>query len=261
MYRKKMYFCALNKKIPFNMKNQGLIFTVIFIVLLSIGLDSCNKKKEEKAKSNPKTPTKEFVLPQGIALGDMKLKDSQNNIHNVLYFLVAKDKENRVNLEPINTCMSKIMDDFKLRVNNQGDKTKESFLEIKPYYFQLNKDLYSCLLRIRFAISCKDTLTEYKAINYSLQNNKNLSFDDVFSITESNLKAFLTLIEHRTIKLSELKRSDFNIEQDSISFNIIQSQPINKNIQKRYKQSIDKLKPFIKPQLAKTIKKSVEVKK
>lgn len=243
------------------MKNQGLIFTVIFIVLLSICLDSCNKKKEEKAKSNTKTPTKEFVLPQGIALGDMKLKDSQNNIHNVLYFLVAKDKENRINLEPINTCMSKIMDDFKIKVNNQGDKTKESFLEIKPYYFQLNKDLYSCLLRIRFAISCKDTLTEYKAINYSLQNNKNLSFDDVFSITESNLKAFLTLIEHRTIKLNDLKRSDFNIEKDSISFNIIQSQPINKNIQKRYKQSIDKLKPFIKPQLAKTIKKSVEVKK
>lgn len=243
------------------MKNQGLIFTVIFIVLLSIGLDSCNKKKEEKAKSNPKAPTKEFVLPQGIGLGDMKLKDSQNNIHNVLYFLVAKDKENRINLEPINTCMSKIMDDFKIKVGEQSDKAKESYLEIKPYYFQLNKDMYSCLIRIRYCISNTDTLTEYKTINHNIKQNKDLSFDDVFSVNESNLKEFLALIDNKTIKLNDLKKNDFNIEQDSISFNIKQSQPINKNIQKRYKQSIDKLKPFIKPQLVKAINNLVEVKK
>ena len=53
-------------------------------------------------------------------------------------------------------------------------------------------------------------------------------------------------IEISEFSLNELKQTDFNIETDSISFNVKQNKPINYSIHKQYKQSIEALEPYLK---------------
>lgn len=75
---------------------------------------------------------------------------------------------------------------------------------------------------------------------------KPLAFDDIFAVREDNLAAFTSLVpQMKGYTLKKLKSTDFNIEMDSIAFNITLPQPKNNCLQQRVKQSKEKLKPFI----------------
>ena len=73
--------------------------------------------------------------------------------------------------------------------------------------------------------------------------NKILSFDDVFQVDEKNYSKFIQLFDKKmaSLSLKSLKESDFNIEIDSISFNIEENNTTN-----HYKQSIETLRPYFK---------------
>jgi len=232
-----------------NMTKNKLLITLSFILLFSVAIISCNKKEEVKQKMVEYELKENYVIPQAYALSGIKIKDSINKIYGGLLIPMSGVKENTNYVKPIVDDIGLQMQDFVDQVKKRNNTKGSNFIEVRPAYFVFHgRQLYSCLIKKTICFAQEDTIKSYNTIIYDYQNRKILGFDDIFSVNQSNLSAFLSLFskDMEKFSLNELKQTDFNIETDSISFNVKQNKPINYSIHKQYKQSIEALEPYLK---------------
>ncbi|MFA6807315.1 MAG: hypothetical protein WCR29_07845, partial [Bacteroidales bacterium] len=171
------------------------------------------------------------------------IKDTINNIYGALLVPISKLEDNNIDIKPITSNigiqMQKFVDKVKQR-KSEGD----NFIEIRPAYFVFHdNEIYSCLIKKTICLANEDTTKTYNTIIFNYIKNKMLGFDDIFNVNEFNYSQFVQLFDKKmsSLELKSLKQVDFNIETDSISFNIQENNTIN-----RYKQSIENLRPYFK---------------
>jgi hypothetical protein len=215
------------------------------VALCLVFVASCSKKETKQVKKNGYKVEGDYALPATFTLGGMNLKDTANNIYGALLTPMSKIENNPIDVKPIRMNIGRQMKFFVASVRKDKSKTKH-FIEIRPLYFIHYDSLYSCLLQKRTCINGKDTLKEYNTVLYNFMEQKPFGFNDIFSVNEQNLSAFLALFpQMKGYDLAKLKSTDFNIEMDSIAFNITLPKAKNNCLQQRIKQSKAKLKPFI----------------
>ena len=229
------------------MKNK-LIISLSLALLLSLTFIACNKKKEEKRKITKYEVKETYVIPKVYTLSGFHLKDTVNNIFGAVLMPISKVKENPVNVESITTNIGKQMQEFVDIIKSKANKQGKNYIEIRPVYFVFHGDMYSCLIKKTICFANSDTVKTYNTIIYNYKTKKELGFNDIFSVDKSNLSGFLALFSKDMVikNIEELKTLDFNIETDSISFNIKQTKPTNYFTHKQFKQSIETLRPYLK---------------
>lgn len=223
--------------------------TFLYTLLITMSLVfvfSCSKKEQKQTKGSKYKVEGDYFLPSTFTLSGLHIKDTANHIYGALLLPVCKIKDNSIDVRPLRFNVSSQMKAFMEKVKK--DKSGNNhFIEIRPYYFIYYDSLYSCLFQKRTSLNGKDTLTEYNSMLYNFAQGKKLDFDDIFSVNENNLSSFLALYpQMKGYSLSKLKNTDFNIEMDSISFNLSLPKPDKNCMQKRIKQSKTNLRPFIK---------------
>lgn len=229
------------------MKNK-LRISLSLVLLLSLTFIACDKKKEEKKKITKYEVKETYVIPTVYTLSGFHLKDTVNNIFGAVLMPISKVKKNTVNIEPITTSIGKQMQEFVDFVKSKGREKGKNYIEIRPVYFVFHGDIYSCLIKKTICFANADTVKSYNTIIYNYKTKKGLGFNDIFSVDKSNLSDFLALFnkDMRIKNIEELKKLDFNIEIDSISFNIEQTKQTNYFKHKQFKQSIETLRPYLK---------------
>lgn len=231
------------------MTKSKLLIILSFIILLSITISSCNKEEKPKQKIVEYDLKEDYVIPQAYALSGIKIRDSINRIYGGLIVPMSSVEENTIYVKPIVADIGVQMQDFVDNVKKRNNAKGSNFIEVRPAYFVFHgRQLYSCLIKKTICYAKEDTIKSYNTIIYDYQNRKILGFDDIFLVSQANLSDFLSLFSKDMEKftLSELKQTDFNIETDSIAFNVKQDKPINHSIYQRYKQSIERLEPYLK---------------
>ena len=229
------------------MKNK-LTISLFLILFLSFTFIACDKKKEEKKKMVKYDVKEKYVIPKSYTISGFHLKDTVNNIFGAVLMPISRVKENPVNIKPINKSIGTQMQEFVDQVKSKGKTQGNNYIEIRPSYFIFHGDIYSCLIKKTICFANADTVKSYNTIIYNDNKKKQLGFEDIFSVDKSNLSDFLALFnkDMAITNIEELKKIDFNIEIDSISFNVKQTKPTNCFIQKQFKQSIAKLRPYLK---------------
>lgn len=230
-----------------SMKNKFTI-SLCLIIFLSFAFIACDKKKEEKKKTVKYDVKEKYVIPKSYTISGFHLKDTVNNIFGAVLMPVSRVKENPVNIKPINKSIGMQMQEFVDQVKSKGKTQGKNYIEIRPSFFVFHGDIYSCLIKKTICFANSDTVKSYNTIIYNDNTKNTLGFEDIFSVDKSNLSGFLALFnkDMAITSIEELKKIDFNIEVDSISFNVKQTKPTNCFIQKQFKQSIETLRPYLK---------------
>lgn len=224
------------------MKNKLSLF-LILSVLLSITFIQCQKKEEKKLKTTKYEVKENYVISSVYTISGYHIKDTINNIYGALLVPISKLEDNNINIKPITSNIGIQMQEFVDKVK-QRKSEGENFIEIRPAYFVFHdNEIYSCLIKKTICLANEDTTKTYNTIIFNYIKNKMLGFDDIFNVNESNYSQFVQLFDKNisSLELKSLKQVDFNIETDSISFNIQGNNTIN-----RYKQSIENLRPYFK---------------
>lgn len=227
-------------------KNLTLLAILTFV--LSITFVACDKKEEKKIKTTKYAVKEDYVISSLYGISGYNIKDTINNIYGAMLVPLSKVKDNNTNIKPITDNIGNQMQEFVNQVKKNKAEGK-NFIEIRPAYFIFyDQEIYSCLIKKTICFANQDTIKTYNTVLFNYKENKALGFDNIFSVTESNLSDFLALFskEMSSLNLQELKTTDFNLETDTICFNVKQSSPKNFYTQKQYKQSIDNLRPFLK---------------
>jgi len=222
------------------MKNKLSLF-LILSVLLSITFIQCQKKEEKKLKTTKYEVKENYVISSVYTISGYHIKDTINNIYGALLVPISKLEDNNINIKPITSNIGIQMQEFVDKVK-QRKSEGENFIEIRPAYFVFHdNEIYSCLIKKTICLANEDTTKTYNTIIFNYIKNKLLGFDDIFNVNESNYSQFVQLFDKNisSLELKSLKQVDFNIETDSISFNIQGNNTIN-----RYKQSIENLRPY-----------------
>lgn len=222
------------------MKNKLSLF-LILSVLLSITFIQCQKKEEKKLKTTKYEVKENYVISSVYTISGYHIKDTINNIYGALLVPISKLEDNNINIKPITSNIGIQMQEFVDKVK-QRKSEGENFIEIRPAYFVFHdNEIYSCLIKKTICLANEDTTKTYNTIIFNYIKNKLLGFDDIFNVNESNYSQFVQLFDKNmsSLELKSLKQVDFNIETDSISFNIQENNTIN-----RYKQSIENLRPY-----------------
>ncbi|MDR0971688.1 MAG: hypothetical protein LBM25_04830 [Bacteroidales bacterium] len=227
------------------MNNKPFILFLLSLILI-FSFSSCNK--EEKKGNITRYEIKEvYHIPNIYGISGYHIKDTINNIYGAILFPINKVKDSRINIEPlvkfIGSQMQKFMDGFKEDSINKEKK----FIEIRPAYFSIcDSNIYSCLIKKTECKNEKDTIKTYITFLYNYSKDTILSFDDIFALDSNNFDSFIKKFDKKMniSSLKELKATDFNIEDDSIAFNVVQNKITNSFIQKQFKQSIDVLREY-----------------
>ncbi|MCK9163952.1 MAG: hypothetical protein M0O93_06370 [Bacteroidales bacterium] len=222
------------------MKNKLSLF-LILSVLLSITFIQCQKKEEKKLKTTKYEVKENYVISSVYTISGYHIKDTINNIYGALLVPISKLEDNNIDIKPITSNIGIQMQEFVDKVK-QRKSEGENFIEIRPAYFVFHdNEIYSCLIKKTICLANEDTTKTYNTIIFNYIKNKLLGFDDIFNVNESNYSQFVQLFDKNisSLELKSLKQVDFNIETDSISFNIQGNNTIN-----RYKQSIENLRPY-----------------
>lgn len=223
------------------------ILCIVLTFVISITFIACDNKKENKKIKTTKYEVKEtYVISSLYGVSGYHVKDTVNNIYGAMLVPISKVEDNDINIKPITSNIGNQMQDFVNQVRKNKAEGK-NFIEIRPAYFIFyDNEIYSCLIKKTICFANQDTVKTYNTILFNYKENKPFGFDNIFSVKESNLSDFLALFNKSmsSLNLQTLKTTDFNIETDSISFNVKQTSPINHYTQKQYKQSIEKLRPF-----------------
>ncbi len=225
------------------MKRIGSILCLI-IILFFLGC-----QKEESKES---IYLKESNIPEGIKLGEMLLQDEENNIENRIYFPIFRGIDRRVELEPINKYINSEIEKYKAMIAGEH---RWGYLRIKPSYISFYNDIYSCCFKKTFTIG-KDSLVEYKTINYSHRYNMVLGIQQVFALGGFNIRSFFETIddELRDLRYNDIWKVDFCFYNDSIIFAIQDQDPRPKHLQTRYIKSIDAMESFFRRDILNTLR-------
>lgn len=224
------------------MKNKLSLIIVLFLIS-SVLFIQCQKKEEKKFKITKYEVKDDYVISKAYAVSGFNLNDTVNNIYGAMLIPISKNMENDINIKPITSNIGSQMQEFVDEVRKRSTKGY-NFIEIRPIYFIFHdNELYSCLVKKTISFDDKDTLISYNTVNYNYMENMFFGFDDIFQVNQANYLEFIELlgINPSQLNLSGLRGSDFNIEADSISFNI----HVNNSFI-RYKQSIEELRPYFK---------------
>ncbi len=232
--------------------NKKLTLLITIISSLSILFFSCNKKENEDVKITKYKVKENYYMPEIFALSGFNIKDTVNDIYGGLLFPISRVKSNDINVKPIEKSIGSQMQIFVNEVKKRNSKGKiegKNFIEIRPTYFILYDDyLYSCLIKKTTCFASEDTIKDYFTILYNYREEEKLGFNDIFLVEDSNFSSFIALFpKDISIKsIEQLKKTDFNIETDSISFNVNQDKADNQFKKKQFKQSIETLRPYFK---------------
>ncbi|MBP1644591.1 MAG: hypothetical protein H6Q16_166 [Bacteroidetes bacterium] len=232
--------------------NKKLTLSIAIISSLSILFFSCNKKGKEDVKITKYEVKENYYMPEIFGLSGYNIKDTVNDIYGGLLFPISRVKENEINVKPIEKSIGSQMQTFVNEVKKRNSKGKiegKNFIEIRPTYFILYDDyFYSCLIKKTTCFASEDTIKDYFTILYNYREDQVLGFDDIFLVKDSNFSSFIALLQKDiSIKtIEQLKKTDFNIETDSISFNVNQDKTENQFIKKQFRQSIETLRPYFK---------------
>lgn len=224
------------------MKNKISLF-IILSVLLSISFIQCQKKEDKKIKTTKYEVKENYIIHSAYGISGVHVKDTVNNIYGDILIPINKIKDNNINIKPITSNIGSQMQAFVDEVKRRK-AIGSNFIEIRPAYFIFHDNqIYSCLIKKTSCFANQDTTKTYSSVLYNYMENKILSFDDVFQVDEKNYSKFIQLFDKKmaSLSLKSLKESDFNIEIDSISFNIEENNTTN-----HYKQSIETLRPYFK---------------
>jgi hypothetical protein len=230
-----------------------LFFTVILISILSFS--SC--KKASNDKKSMFHPSKEKLildknvkLMEGMAACGINLHDTVNNIKGLIVFPRINQKQySSINTKPISKLVETNIQSFvkQVKINNKtkGKNKDANIFNFQVKYCQNYKDIISCVFdkKIHYSQSL-DTISSFQSVNYNKKTGKILSFYDVFKVNDNNIKAFQNVFGKQLEQYSkeEMKNIDFNIEEDTISLNIVSK---NNNKQIRLRQPLSKVESFI----------------
>jgi len=211
--------------------------------LLSISFFQCKKKEEPMIKAAKYEVSEKYVISSAYVLSGYHLKDTVNNIYGAMLVPINKEKDESINTKLINSNIGTQMQAFVDEVVKRKAKG-DNYIEIRPAYFVFHDgEIYSCLIKKTICFATEDTTRTYNTITFNFLKNKMLFFDDIFQVDKTNFSQFSKLFDKKmsSIELQSLKELDFNIETDSISFNVQDHKTTN-----RYKQSIENLRPYFK---------------
>lgn len=232
--------------------SKKITLSIAIIFSLSLLHFSCNKQGKEDVKITKYEVKENYYMPKIFGLSGYNIKDTVNDIYGGLLFPISRVKENEINIKPIEKSIGSQMQIFVNEVKKRKSKGKiegKNFIEIRPTYFILYDDyLYSCLIKKTTCYASEDTIKDYYTILYNYREDIVLGFDDIFLVKDSNFSSFISLLpKDISIKnIEQLKNIDFNIETDSISFNVNQDKADNQFIKKQFRQSIETLRPYFK---------------
>ncbi len=232
--------------------NKKITLSIAIVFLLSLLHFSCNKKEDKDVKITKYQVKENYYMPNIFGLSGYNIKDTINDIYGGLLFPLTKIKENDVNVKPIEKNIGSQMQIFVNEIKKRNSKGKiegKNYIEIRPTYFILYDDyMYSCLIKKTTCYASEDTIKDYFTILYNYREDVVLGFDDIFLVRDSNFSSFISLFpKDISIKnIEQLKKTDFNIETDSISFNVNQDKAENQFIKKQFRQSIETLRPYFK---------------
>ncbi|MDD2530221.1 MAG: hypothetical protein PHN41_03230 [Bacteroidales bacterium] len=232
--------------------NKKSTLYIVTIVSLSFLIFSCNKKEDNNIKITKYDVKETYYMPEIFGLSGYNIKDTVNEIYGGLLFPISRTKTNEINVSPIEKSIGSQMQSFVDEIKERNSKKKvegKNFIEIRPTYFILYDDhIYSCLIKKTTCFANEDTIKDYYTLLYDYREEAILGFDDIFSIGDTNFKSFISLFPNEmSIKsLADLKKTDFNIETDSIAFNVNKNKADNQILKNQFKQSIEVLRPFFK---------------
>lgn len=233
----------MNKKIT-------LSIAIVIVIVIAVSIFSCNKKEDLKIT---KYDVKEvYYMPEIFGLSGYNIKDTINDIYGGLLFPISRVKTNDVNVKAIEKSIGSQMQNFVNEVKKRNSKGKiegKNYIEIRPTYFILYDDyIYSCLIKKTTCFAKEDTIKDYYTILYDYREDEVLGFDDIFTVGDSNFNSFISLFpkEIAINTVDQLKKTDFNVETDSISFNVNQNNKESQFLKRQFRQSIENLRPYFK---------------
>lgn len=211
----------------------------VTIILFLIGLWGCGQQKSRNSnakaqdtltqeKRNVEKETKVLELPLGFRLDTLHNIDKSRNLETFVSVPISgiSEVDERVKSE-IDTQKNDFVKSLdKMIKEDKGILTTvNSDFHAEPISVYKGKRIVSYLFIVSYYHGgAVHPMTMYYSFNFNLQTKKTVTFDDYFDVkTKADTTYFIDnitkAINREGIYVSKLKDIDFNIENDTISFN------------------------------------------
>ncbi len=211
----------------------------LFIIILTI-LMSCQEKNTSNSsqKNGNPPPVVSFFWNSNsdyqeeqvsnFTIDTLPVYDSSRNLRTTLHLPVTNnkviDKKILSKLNQQKKAFTENLDDM-LSKDSLVAKTWESGFNAELVSYYKDNTLISALFRIvYFHAGAAHPMTQYQSFNYNVKTMKEISFEDYFLVKDKldtmQITQLITEnINRDGISLSSLKNIDFNVENNTISFN------------------------------------------
>ncbi len=219
------------------MKTIITILSILFLFSCRQEQSEIENKQDKKSSDSTEIDTTlitegikiDAKLPSGIKLDSIKHYDKQRNTQFLLYFPIT----NIISLDTgIKNELLRQKDDFIKNVDEMRKENGDDFISsltneftAVPISIFKNQKLTSYLFGISFYHSgAPHPVSFYYSYNFDNDKQTKIIFKDYFKITSKADTAYYCdlitkAINRDGISVGEIKNIDFNIEQDTISFN------------------------------------------
>ena len=221
---------------------MGRISNIILVICIFV-FCSCNNNNGSSQENKTESPKNTISLLNGMTVSGFGLNDTLNNIKGRIIFPRNIHKsDTNLDLTRINKYWETDLKDFASSVKQvrkaDCNDTNLYFLKIKTV--NKKQDVISAVFEKKsYLCGEKDTVNDLIIHNYSLKDDKEITFRDMFLINGDNISSFNKMFSS-SFGLQDLSSVNFYFEKD-IVWLVLKTTDGNKVFGQKYK----KVKEFL----------------